>query len=83
MNYAMPVVTMKSESQVRPRSLVVPCPHPATARLAANEEAPRNVASVRPIEPMLLVHQERAETFRLIAVALRDGFRMLGRSFAS
>jgi len=83
MNYAMPVVTMKSESQGRPRSLVVPCPHPATARLAANEAAPGNADDVRPIEPMLLVHQERAETFRLIAVALRDGFRMLGRSFAS
>ena len=82
MNCAMPVATMKTESRVRPRPLNVRSAHPAAARLAANEGAPRSVAPLRPVEPMLLVHQERAETLRLIAVALRDGFRMLRRSFA-
>lgn len=83
MNYAMPLATMKLNSRVRPRTQALRCSHPATARPAANEEAARSVASSRTVEPMLLVHQQRAETFRLIAVALRDGFRMLRRSFAS
>jgi hypothetical protein len=83
MNCAMPAVTMKSNSLARSRALPVLCTQPATARFAANEATPRIVASVRPVEPMLLVHQERVETFRLIAVALRAGFRMLGRPFAS
>lgn len=80
MNCALPVVTMKTESRVRPRPLNVRSAHPATARLAANDEAPRIVAPIRTVEPMLLVHQQRAETFRLIAAALRDGLRMLRRS---
>lgn len=83
MNCAMPVVTMKSDSQARPRALAVLRTHPATARFAANEATPRIVAPVCPVEPMLLVHQQRVEAFRLIAVALRDGFRTLRRSFAS
>ena len=83
MNYAMPVVTMNPNSQIRHRTLARGCTRPATACRAANEEAPRIVSAVRTVEPMLLVHQQRAETFRRIAVALRDGFRMLGRSFAS
>lgn len=82
MTYAMPVRTPSTESEVRSRPLVVPCPHRATARVAANEEALRSADDVRRVEPMLLVHQERAETFRLIAAALRDGYRMLARSFA-
>ena len=81
MNCAMPVVTMNTESQARPRLPVGPCLHAVTVRHAANDEAPRSVASIAAIDPMLLVHQERARTFQLAAAALRDGFRMLRRSF--
>ena len=81
MNNAMPVVAMKTEHQARPRLPVGPCLHVATARPAANDELPRSVARVAAIDPMLLVHQERARTFHLAVAGLRDGFRVLGRSF--
>jgi hypothetical protein len=83
MNYAMPVVAEKSASEVRTRPLTVPRAHPVTAQPAANEDALVNAEAVRPIDPMLLVYQERVETFRLIAAALRRGYRVLAHSFAS
>ncbi len=67
MTYAMPVLAKPSESAVRFCPLVVPCRNPATTRVAANEDAPRRTDEVRLMEPMLLVHQDRAETFRLVA----------------
>ena len=82
MTYAMPVVSQKSASEVRVRPLLVPCARPVTGRPAANEEALGNADAVRPIDPMLLVYQERVETFRLIAAVLRRGFRTLAGSFA-
>jgi hypothetical protein len=54
-----------------------------TARPLANEVAPGRGATTRPIEPMLLVYQEQAETFRLIAVALRRGSEALARWLAA
>ncbi len=81
MNCAMPVVTPNTENQVRPRLPVGPCRHSATVRHAANDELPRSVARIAAIDPMLLVHQERVRTFRLAIAALRDGLRMLRRSF--
>ena len=83
MNYAMPVTKQQPASEVRSRPLVVPSPHPAVARVAANEEAPTSADYVRSVEPMLAVYQERVETFRLIAAAIRGGFKSLARSFAS
>ena len=83
MNYAMPVPAQKSEAQVRSRPLMVPCARPVTAQPAANEEATVNAAALRPVDPMLLVYQERVETFRLIAAALRRGYRALTGSVAS
>ena len=83
MNYAIPVVSQKSATEIRTRPLMVPCARPVTAQPAANEEAPVNAAAVRPVDPMLLVYQERVETFRLIAAAVRRGYRMLAQSFAS
>ena len=83
MTYAMPVVSQKSASEVRVRPLLVPCAHSVTGRPAANEEAPAYADTVRTVDPMLLVYQERVETFRLIAAALRRGYRMLARSFAN
>ena len=83
MNCAMPVVTPNTKHQVRPRLPVGLCLHSATVRHAANDELPRSVARVDTIDPMLLVHQERARTFHLAVAALRDGLRMLRRSFLS
>ena len=50
-----------------------------TPRSLANEVAPSRGADTRPIEPMLLVYQERAETFRLIAAALWRGYEAFAR----
>ena len=83
MNYAIPAASQKSRSEARTRPLMVPCTRPVTAQPAANEDAPVHPAAVRPIAPMLLVYQERVETFRRIAAALRRGYGMLARSFAS
>ena len=83
MNYALPVVSQKSPSEVRSRPLMVPCARRVTTQPAANEDAVVNAAANRPIDPMLLVYQERVETFRLVAVALRRGYRSLVSSFAS
>ena len=83
MTYAMPALPKTTESEVRSRKLVVPCPHPVTGRPAANEDAPAGAGYVRPVDPMLLVYQERVETFRLIVAALRRGIRALGASFAN
>jgi len=83
MNYAIPVVSQESANENRARPLIVPCARPVTAQPAANEEALANVAAPRAVDPMLLVYQERVETFRLIAAAVRRGYRMLAQSFAS
>jgi hypothetical protein len=48
-----------------------------------NEVAPTRADIVRPIEPMLLVHQEQVETFRLVAAALRRGLKALARPYAA
>jgi hypothetical protein len=83
MNYAMPVVSHKSEREVHARPLMAPCARRMTAQPAANEEAPGRVDVARAVDPMLLVYQERVETFRLVAAALRRGFQALTRSVAS
>jgi len=82
MNYAMPVVAQESETEVRSRLLMVPCTRRVTAQPAANEEAPVDAGRIRAVDPMLLVYQERVETFRLIAASLRRCYRVLARSFA-
>jgi hypothetical protein len=48
-----------------------------------NEVTPTRADVVRPIEPMLLVHQEQVETFRLVAAALRRGLKALARPYAA
>ncbi len=83
MNYALPLVSQKSAAQARSRPLMVPCARPVTAAPAANEDAPVNAAALRPVDPMLLVYQERVETFRMIAAALRRGARALARLFVA
>jgi hypothetical protein len=83
MNYALPLVSQKSAAQARARPLMVPCARPVTAPPAANEEAPVHPATLRPVDPMLLVFQERVETFRLLAAALRRGARTLAGLFVA
>ena len=76
MPYDMPLAAQNTLSRVH----VAHCLKSRTARPLANEVAPSRGADARPIEPMLLVYQERAETFRLIAAALRLGLKVLARS---
>ena len=83
MNHAIPAVSQESRNEARTRPLMVPCTRPVTAQPAANDDAPVHAEADRPVDPMLLVYQERVETFRQIAAALRRGYRMLARSFAS
>ena len=83
MNYALPLVSQKSGSQARSRPLMVPCARPVTAQPAANEGAPVDAGALRPVDPMLLVFQERVETFRMIAAALRRSARSLARVFVA
>jgi len=82
MPYDMPRVPLQTLTGVRSHRPVTHSHQPATAHPPANDVAPGRADSTRPIEPMLLLHQERVETFRLIAEALRRGFRGLARSFA-
>jgi hypothetical protein len=37
---------------------------------------------MRPIEPMLLLHQEQARTLRLVGAAMIHGYKALARSIA-
>jgi len=83
MPYDMPLAPQKTPSGVRSRPQVMPHSQSRTARPSANGVAPSRADNVRPIEPMLLVHQEQVETFRLIAAALRRGLTALARSFAA
>jgi hypothetical protein len=83
MPYDMPLAPQKTLSGVRSRPQVVPYPQSRTAHPLANGVAPIRADNVRPIEPMLLVHQEQVETFRLIAAALHRGVKALARSFAA
>src|SRR5438093_1209972 len=82
MPYDMPRIPLTSANDVRRTPLVVHHPQPA-ARAAANAAAANQAEAARPIEPMLLVYQERAETFRLIAEAITRAVKALARSFAA
>jgi hypothetical protein len=54
-----------------------------TAAAAVNEPARQAAEGERPIDPMLLVYQERVETFRMIAAALKRGYRALTGAVAA
>ena len=76
MSYAMPRVPLTPSADVRATPTVTRYAQPAVARAAANEPAR---STVRPIDPMLLVYEERVETFRLIAAAVGRGYQALAR----
>jgi hypothetical protein len=83
MPYDMPLAPHNTLSGVRPFTQVGRYPQFRTARPSTNGVPPTGADDVRPIEPMLLVHQEQVETFRLIAAALRRGLKALARSYAT
>ena len=83
MPYDTPLALRNTTSGVRTRPQVMHYPKHRNARPAANQAASSGADDLRPIEPMLLVHQEQLETFRLIAAALRRGLKGLARSFAA
>ena len=51
-------------------------PQSRTARQAPDGVVPSRADDVLPVEPMLLVYQERLETFRLIVAAVRRSLRI-------
>jgi hypothetical protein len=83
MPYDMPVASQKTLSRVRARPQPTHDSQSGTARASARDNGSSGADDVRRIEPFLLVHRERIETFRLIAAAVRRGFRALARSFAA
>ncbi len=79
MPYDTPLASQNTPGTIRSGAQIVRYPKSRTARASANEVAP----NLRPIEAMLLVHQEQVETFRLIFAALRRGLKALARSYAA
>lgn len=58
-------------------------PYPRTAYSSTNKVVAIDADHGRPIDAMLLVHQERVETFRLIVAAIRRGLKTLARPYAA
>jgi len=58
-------LTTAAAAEVMGGRVTVEIGHPAAARLANN----------RPIDPVMLLHQERVETFRLFARLIRRAVR--------
>jgi len=83
MPYDIPLAPQNALNGVRSRTQRKPYPQPRNALSSTNEVALTRADIVRPIEPMLLVHQEQVETFRLVAAALRRGLTALARSYAA
>jgi len=54
----------------------------APAQAVANDVTQSTSIGMRSIEPMLLLHREQAESFRLIGNAVSRGFKALSRLFA-
>jgi hypothetical protein len=79
MPYDTPLAPQKTRSAARFPSSVTPLSRNVRETAGASNRA----GELRPIEPMLLVYQQRVETFRLIAAALRRAFRVFARSFAT
>jgi hypothetical protein len=83
MPYDIPLAPQNTLSSVRSRTSVMHHYHSRPVRSSTNGVAPSRADNIRPIEPMLLVHQEQVETFRLIAAALGRGFKALTRSYSA
>jgi len=83
MPYDIPVAKHGTLSRVRSGTSAKHCAQSRTACSSTNEVAPSRADNARPIEPMLLVHQEQVESFRLIAAAIGRGLKALARSYSA
>jgi hypothetical protein len=83
MPYDIPLGPHNTLSEFRSRAILGHDAALRNARPLTNRTAPTGVDSVLTIEPMLLVHQEQVETFRLIAAAIRRGLKALARPYAA
>jgi hypothetical protein len=82
MPYDMLLAPQNAPRRVRSRTALEPYPQPRSALSSMNEVAPNGADDDWPIEPMLLVHQEQVETFRLIVAAFRRTLKALARPYA-
>ena len=83
MSHATNRIQVTTSHEVRSGPQVVRYERPEAAVAAANEPAQRAAEHARPIDPMLLVYQERVETFRIIVAAVKRGYRALTGAFAA
>jgi hypothetical protein len=83
MPYDIPFAPHNTLSSVRSRTQPTPYPQSRNAHLSTDETASTRAEQVRPIEPILLVHQQQVETFRLIAAALGRGLKALARPYSA
>jgi hypothetical protein len=83
MPFDMPLVLRKAATGVCSRPLVKNYSQAASAKAVANGVAQSSAVSMRPIEPMLLLHQEQAKSLRLLGEAISRGFKAVARSFAA
>jgi hypothetical protein len=83
MPYDTPLVLSKTATEARFSPTVKNYSQAASTRAVANGVAQSNAISMRPIEPMLLLHQEQAKSLRLIGEAIGRGFRAMTRSFVA
>ncbi len=83
MPYDMPLAPQNAPSRVRSRTALEPYPQSRSAPSSTNKVAPDGADYDRPIEPMLLVHREQVETFRLIVAAFRHALKVLVRRYAT
>ena len=79
MPFDMTLALRKSANGICSRPLVRNYSPAVPTRTVADEGAQGNVVGMRPIEPMLLLHQEQARTFQLIGEAVSRGFKALMR----
>jgi len=86
MPYDIPLAKQNTLSRVRSGTPAMHCAQSRTACSSCsstNEVAPSRADNARPIEPMLLVHQEQVESFRLIAAAIGRGLKALAGSYSA
>lgn len=77
MPYDTPHIARPTATELPVRPLIRDFASCRTAPTAAAEVAPHGTREMRPIEPMLLLHQEQARTLRLIGAAVRRGLNAL------
>ena len=83
MSHATNRIRVTTSNEVRSCARIVRYQGPAAAVSAANEAGQYVSAHTRPIDPMLLVYQERVETFRMILATVQRGYRALAGRFAT